>query len=51
MDMYQSPCQNSLDPIASTITTCIIPEIVLVFMDELAQLKQAVERSATEGYI
>ena len=48
MEMYQSPCHNYLEPITSIIT--IIPEIVLVFMHQLAQLKQVIELSATEGY-
>ena len=48
MKMYQSPCQNYLEPITSIIT--IIAEIVLVFMHLLAQLKQVIELSATEGY-
>ena len=30
MEMYQSPCHNSLEPITSIII--IIPEIVLVFI-------------------
>ena len=38
MEMYQSPCHNSLEPITSIIT--IISEIVLVFMHQLAQQKQ-----------
>ena len=48
MEMYQSPCHNSLEPITS-ITTIIL-EILLVFMHQLAQLKQVIERSATDGY-
>ena len=48
MVMYQSPCHNSLELITSIIT--IIPDIVLVFMHQLAQLKQVIELSATEGY-
>ena len=48
MEMYQSPCQNYLQPITSIIT--ILPEIVLVFMHQLAQLKQIIELMATEGY-
>ena len=48
MEMYQTPCHNYLEPITSIIT--IIPEIVLVFMHQLAQLKQVIELSATEGY-
>ena len=44
MEMYRSPCHNYLKPIT------IIPEIVLVFMHQLAQLKQVIELSATEGY-
>ena len=49
MEMYQSPCHNFLEPI-TIIITIIIPEIVLVFMHQLAQLKQVIELSATEGY-
>ena len=49
MVMYQSPCHNSLEPITSFIT--IIRKIVLTFMHQLAQLKQVIELSATEGYI
>ena len=48
MEMYQSLCHNYLEPITNIIT--IIPEIVLVFMHQLAQLKQVIELSATEGY-
>ena len=48
MEIYQSPCHNALEPITSIIT--IIPEIVLVFMHQLAQLKQVIELLATEGY-
>ena len=48
MEMYQSPCHNYLEPITNIIT--IIPEFVLVFMHQLAQLKQVIELSATEGY-
>ena len=48
MEMYQSLCHNFLEPITSIVT--IIPEIVLVFMDQLAQLKQVIELSAIEGY-
>ena len=48
MEMYQSPGHNYLEPITNIIT--IIPEIVLVFMHQLAQLKQVIELSATEGY-
>ena len=48
MAMYQSPCHNFLEPITCTIT--IIPEIVLVLMHQLEQLKQVIELSATEGY-
>ena len=48
MEMYQSPCHNYLEPITNIIT--ILPEIVLVFMHQLAQLKQVIELSATEGY-
>ena len=47
MEMYQSPCHNYLETITSIIT--IIPEIVLTFMYQLAQLKQVIELSATEG--
>ena len=49
MKMYQSPCHNSLESITSIIT--IIPEIVLTFMYQLAQLKQVIELSASRGYI
>ena len=42
--LRQSPCHNSLEPIPSIITT--IPEIVLVFMQQLSQLEQVIERSA-----
>ena len=49
MEMYQSPCHNYLETITSIIT--IIPEIVLLFMHQLAQLKQVIELSAIEGYI
>ena len=48
MEMYQSPCHNSLEPITSIIT--IIREIVLTFMYQLAQLKQVIELLATGGY-
>ena len=48
MEMYQFPCHNSLAPITSIIT--IIREIVLIFMHQLAQLKQVIKLSATEGY-
>ena len=48
MEMYQSPFYNYLEPRTCIIT--IIPEIVLVFMHQLAQLKQVIELSATEGY-
>ena len=41
--------QYYLEPITNIIT--IILEIVLVFMHQLAQLKQVIELSATEGYI
>ena len=47
MEMYQSPCHNSLEPITSIIT--IIREIVLTFMYQLAQLKQVIELLATGG--
>ena len=46
MEMYQFPCHNSLEPITSIIT--ILQEIVLIFMHQLAQLKQVIELSATE---
>ena len=49
MEMYQSPCHNSLEPITSIIT--IIREIVLTFMYQLAQLKQVIELLATGGYL
>ena len=48
MEIYPSPFHNSLEPITSIIT--IIPEIALVFMHHLAQLKPVIELSATEGY-
>ena len=48
MEMYQSPCHNYLEPITNIMT--IIQEIVLVFMHQLAQLKQVIELSDTEGY-
>ena len=48
MEMYQSPCHNYLEPITSIIT--VTQEIVLIFMHQLAQLKQVIELSATEGY-
>ena len=48
MEMYKSPCHNSLEPITCIIT--IVPEIVLVFMHQLAQLKQVIGLSATGGY-
>ena len=48
MEMYQSLCHNYLEPITSIIT--IIPEFVLTFMYQLAQLKQVIELSATERY-
>ena len=48
MEMYQSPCHNSLEPITSIIT--IIREIVLTFMYQLVQLKQVIELLATGGY-
>ena len=48
MEMYQSPCHKSLEPITSIKT--IIREIVLVFMHLLAQLKKVIELLATEGY-
>ena len=48
MEINQSPCHNYLEPITSIIT--IIPEIVLVFMHQLAQLKQVIELLAIEGY-
>ena len=47
MEMYQSPCHNSLEAITSIIT--IIREIVLTFMHQLAQLKQVIGLSATGG--
>ena len=40
MEIYQSPCHNYLEPITSIIT--IIPKIVLVFMHQLALLKQVI---------
>ena len=46
--MYQSPSHNSLEPTTSIIT--ILPEIVLVFMHQWAQLKQVIGLSATGGY-
>ena len=48
MEMYQSPCHKSLEPITSITTT--LPEIVLVFMHQLAQLMQLKELSGIEGY-
>ena len=48
MEINQSPCHNYLESITSIIT--IIPEIVLVFMHQLAQLKQVIELLAIEGY-
>ena len=48
MKMYQSLGHNSLEPITSIIT--IMREIVLIFIYQLAQLKQVIELSATEGY-
>ena len=47
MEMYQSPCHNYLEPITNIIT--IILEIVRIHA--LAQPKQVIELSATEGYI
>ena len=48
MELCQSPCHNYLEPITIIITT--LPEIVLVFLNQLVQLKQAIKHSATEGY-
>ena len=48
MEMYQSPCHNSLEPLTSILT--IIQQIVLIFMHQLAHLKQVIELSATDGY-
>ena len=48
MEIYQCPCHNFLEPITSIIT--IIREMVLTFMQQLAQLKQVIRLSATGGY-
>ena len=45
MEMYQSPCHNFL-----CVIITIIREIVLIFMHQLAQLKQVIGLSSTGGY-